>query len=316
MSALEPGPASSRSPDARLARLHLRGGMLSLARAELEQMAGAGTLDREALMDLAEARWRGGDLDGAAVAAEAHLDHGGLEPMAHLILAEAFDRRGSLIDARAESGPLVEQLGPAIARLFAGEPRSSAWPGRDELPMFDDASQPGHYGLLAGGSDLADGRAAAWKLAPPPEPVRVERRRQPRTASGTSPQSAASPAPAAPPGIRPVEAATPLRELLDAGLAAGLELASVERQVERGEWIGVAERLALLLRMDRALAPVILTLADKVVQGVPEDDLSLVALQTLRGDIYRGLGREAEATAAYQSALRAMASHAHTEEST
>ncbi len=48
-----PGPghdqvtAIERSADARLARLHLRGGLLPLARAALEQMAGAGTLDRD-----------------------------------------------------------------------------------------------------------------------------------------------------------------------------------------------------------------------------------------------------------------------------
>ena len=52
------------------------------ARAALEQMAGAGTLDREALADLAETRWRSGDLEGAAEAAEAHLDARGDEPIA------------------------------------------------------------------------------------------------------------------------------------------------------------------------------------------------------------------------------------------
>ena len=68
---------ASRTAEARLARLHLRTGMLSLARAELETMAADGTLDTPALADLAEARWRSGDLPGAGDAAVAHLDAGG-----------------------------------------------------------------------------------------------------------------------------------------------------------------------------------------------------------------------------------------------
>ena len=55
----------------RLARLHLRTGMLRLARLELEQLAGAAALDTEGILDLAEVRWRTGDLRGAAEAAGA-----------------------------------------------------------------------------------------------------------------------------------------------------------------------------------------------------------------------------------------------------
>ena len=83
-----PGPtddqaaAATRSADARLARVHLRGGLLTLARATLEGMAGAGTLDRDAMADLAEVRWRSGDLEGAADAARAHQASGGEEPLA------------------------------------------------------------------------------------------------------------------------------------------------------------------------------------------------------------------------------------------
>src|SRR5918996_6129212 len=78
-----PAPAGdTRDVDVRLARIHLRGGLLALARAELETMAGQGTLDRSALADLAEVRWRGGDLVGAGEAVQAHLDAGGDELMA------------------------------------------------------------------------------------------------------------------------------------------------------------------------------------------------------------------------------------------
>ncbi|MDR3544350.1 MAG: hypothetical protein P4L30_01110, partial [Candidatus Limnocylindrales bacterium] len=69
---LDAAPATAR----RLARLHLRTGMLRLARLELEQLAGAAALDTEGILDLAEVRWRTGDLRGAAEAAGAWLDAG------------------------------------------------------------------------------------------------------------------------------------------------------------------------------------------------------------------------------------------------
>src|SRR3972149_6478898 len=53
-------PADARSTDLRLAGVHLRLGQYAFARAELETLAVRGVLDREALADLAEARWRTG----------------------------------------------------------------------------------------------------------------------------------------------------------------------------------------------------------------------------------------------------------------
>ncbi len=121
-------PPRTRTADARLSRLHLRGGLLTLARAELEQMAGAGSLDREALADLAEARWRSGDLEGAAEAADAHLGTGGDEPIAHLIVAEEAERQGRILDARQRATLVQQRVGEGIERLFAGEHRSTVWP--------------------------------------------------------------------------------------------------------------------------------------------------------------------------------------------
>ena len=66
----EPDPlASGRPASLRLAALHLRTGQHALARAELEALAGRGRLDVPALLDLAEVRWRTGDLAGAGEAA-------------------------------------------------------------------------------------------------------------------------------------------------------------------------------------------------------------------------------------------------------
>ena len=318
-------PASEgRSTDARLARLHLRGGLLTLARAELEHMAGVGTLDSEALVDLAEARWRSGDLEGAAEAAQAHLANDGTEPLAHLILAEALDRHGHLIDARAHSSKVVERVGPGVDRLFAGEPRSTAWPASDGSQMFTDANELGRRGLLVAGFETGDPEALPWEPAPPPAPL-PDRRSPVTSQTGTFAARGGPDAwsrlpgaqPARPPGLGArVGPGSSMRELLDSGHAAGLELEAVEQQVERGELDEVAERLALLLRMDRALAPVILSLANRVVAASPHEDARLAALHMLRGDIYRGLGRDVEATAAYRESMRAVASRAPLEEPT
>ena len=91
--------ASSRGADLRVARLHLRGGSHALARAELEALAGRDDLDRDGILDLAEVRWRTGDLAGAGVAAAAWLEDGdaGGESgaLAHVISAEAAVARGA-----------------------------------------------------------------------------------------------------------------------------------------------------------------------------------------------------------------------------
>ena len=70
---------TARSGGGSLARLHLRTGLLRLARAELEELAGDGRLAPDEVLDLAEARWRTGDLRGASDAAAAWLDAGAPE---------------------------------------------------------------------------------------------------------------------------------------------------------------------------------------------------------------------------------------------
>jgi hypothetical protein len=62
---------AGRQPDLIIARVHLRLGSLGIARAELETLAGRDLLDDEAIRDLAEARWRTGDVTGAGEAATA-----------------------------------------------------------------------------------------------------------------------------------------------------------------------------------------------------------------------------------------------------
>ena len=233
-----------RSSEARLARLHLRTGMLSLARAELETMAADGVLDTPALADLAEARWRSGDLPGAGDAAVAHLDAGGAEPVALIVAAEALAARGRTNEARGYANRLLAMLpvdaADPLEPLFAGQPRSAAWPA----------------------TDVEVGEAAAAGLA----------------ASG---------------GAIGRDAARDQVQVVEAAIAAG------ERR-------GVAVRLGIILRDEAALAPLVLSLADRAIATGERSGPGAAAFQLVRGDAFRAMGREIEASAAYQRARQAV----------
>jgi hypothetical protein len=295
--------AEERSADARLARLHLRGGLLPLARAALEQMAGAGTLDREAMADLAEVRWRGGDLEGAAEAARAHQAAGGGEPLAALILAEDLMARGQPDAARRYVEYVLARTGSGYEQLFAAEPRSPLWPPADGAWMARGAREPGRMGLLVGGSEVAAPVPETWQ----PEPVGE---RPPDEAIGRDvarPTQAGPPARvpmgrggAAPPGGQASTAAVVL-----SGRLAGQELEMVERSLGGGDVTGAVGRLGVLLRLEPALAPVILSVADRAAAASPRGG-DLAALHLVRGDAFRILGRENEAAAAYRQAHQAL----------
>ena len=235
----------ARSAEARLARLHLRTGMLSLARAELETMAADGTLDTPALADLAEARWRSGDLPGAGDAAVAHLDAGGAEPVALIVAAEALAARGRTNEARGYANRLLAMLPVAAADplepLFAGQPRSAAWPA----------------------TDVEVGEMAAAGL-----------------------DGAAS-------GVGARGSARDQVQVVEAAIAAG------DRR-------GVSVRLGIILRDEAALAPLVLSLADRALATGDRSGPGAAALQLVRGDAFRAMGREIEASAAYQRARQAV----------
>ena len=119
-----------RPSELRLARLHLRTGAYGLARAELETLAGAGALDDEALLDLAEVRWRTDDLTGAGEAAAAYIAGGHIALIALVVAAEATAALGRPGEARRLAGRALELVDGAIDPIFAGMPRSDVWPAR------------------------------------------------------------------------------------------------------------------------------------------------------------------------------------------
>jgi hypothetical protein len=323
--------AVSRTSEARIARLHLRGGMLGHARASLEHLAGVETLDRAALADLAEARWRTGDLEGAAEAAEAHLAAGGDEAMARVIAAEMAARDGHILDARQLATQVQGQVGDGLERLFAGERRSAVWPPAIPGWMDVGAVLGGRFGLLVGGAEVAHPDLGTWPTVPLAgvEDARVA------AASSVLVHTGPNPAPFTVTTTDPVEA----------GREADRELQAAERDLARGDLVALADRLGLLLRRDPALAPVILSITEHALavgeertsgqrtdgdasapsqapRGAAQGDgragvtPGMASLQMLRGDILRGLGNDADATRAYQQALRALPGRAITREST
>jgi hypothetical protein len=125
---VEPGPPTMSNTDARLAHVHVATGMYGLGRAELETLAARGALDVPALADLAEVRWRTGDLVGAGEAADAHLQAGGDELIAICVAAEAASAAGRSADARNLAARVLARGRDRLDDLFAGQPRGAIWP--------------------------------------------------------------------------------------------------------------------------------------------------------------------------------------------
>ncbi len=185
----EAGPAAVPVADARvvlrLARLHLRMGQLQLARAQLEALAGRGELDEASLLDLAEARWRTGDLAGAGEAAGALLAHGREDGLALIIGAESVAALGRPGEARRMANrALAVTIGPLDA-IFAGMPRNAIWP-EDPVPSTAD-------GDASAAASAADHSAAGSAPDHAGHPGHVSRPRHALpTGEGEGPTSAAA----------------------------------------------------------------------------------------------------------------------------
>jgi tetratricopeptide (TPR) repeat protein len=274
----DPSPVGeARDPDLILARVHLLLGSLSLARTELETLAGRGALDDEAIRDLAEARWRTGDVAGAGEAAVAWLEAHPDDILGLVIAAEAQAALGRPAEARRLAGRALERANGSLDPVFAGMQRSQIWPveaGSGVGPvgvLFDDLHPGPHLvpPLGAGGLDGAHGAAAGTARADPHGPFE--------------------------PGVPAALATGPS---LWGDDAAGMDAASddaldpatlfhrARAALEDGQTAEAATGLILALRALPGLAPAILDL----LAGRGEPILTLV-----RGDAQRIVGREVEA---------------------
>jgi hypothetical protein len=215
-------PPADRPAALRLARLHLRTGGFALARAELETLAGAGALDDEALLDLAEIRWRTGDLPGAGEAAAAYLSTGHEALVALVIASEATASLARPTEARRLAARALELADGPLDALFAGMQRGTAWP-----PESIERSEP--PAALAPTAGAAD----------PTQISRLEPRVDPALARDAAAAPGSSSAMSDPAG----------------------ELAAAESALAAGDRVGAAIRLAVVLRFAPALAPAVLDIA-------------------------------------------------------
>lgn len=248
-----------------LAHAHLRLGSLALARTELETMAGLGTLDPAGLVDLAEVRWRTGDLAEAGEAAGEALRGQEEFPIALLIAAEAAAALGRPSEARRLASRAMAAATGSIDVIFAGMHRSPAWPtDADEPPptaptLFDRAPESAGRAEESGSGteepEPATGTAAAGPIT-----------------LGFWDESAAED-----PGSRKMP--DPALEL-EAGRAA----------LVAGIFDQAALRFAIALRLAPALAAAVL----QATAGARVPSLIIV-----RGDAYRLTGHEMEAREAY-----------------
>jgi len=275
-------PTLDRGADLVLAGVHLRLGSLALARAELETLAGRDALDTEGIIDLAEARWRTGDVEGAGEAAALVLEDEEGPLVALIVAAEAAAARGRPTEARRLAAKALAAANGSIDRIFAGMPRSPAWPPDPAAPppapttMFDpphglasDRNRPGRR------QPPRRGPAVGEPTRHPSEPVAVPIPPSDGTIGlwGDHGESHA-------PGDAVLPSAS---EALDRGRAA----------IESGDLLEASVQLALVLRLSTPLAPAVLDLvADR---GEPE-------LAFVCGDAYRLVGRELDARRAYARA--------------
>ena len=268
--------STERTTDLRLARLHLRIGALALARAELETLAGRDALDDDGLADLAEVRWRTGDLAGGAEAAAVILgeDEDGGPVIAHIVAAEAAMARGRPSEARRHADLAIARAGTTLDVLFAGMPRGPVWPA-------DPAAQPPPsaemFDMPAVGPIAV--RGAPSGDAGPAEAAVVAAETIGLWASDDDDDAASAPAV---PGLPVTDD----------------ELLLAREALADGRPADAAVHLGLVIRLAPALAPVVLDLV-----GADRDPV----LAFVRGDAYRLVGRETEARLAYADVARPMA---------
>jgi hypothetical protein len=283
-------PTTQRSPDLVLARLHLRLGSLSLARAELETLAGKDMLDAEGVVDLAEARWRTGDITGAGEAAALVIDDDEGPVLALIVAAEAAAARGRPSEARRLAAKALAAADGSIDTIFAGMPRSPAWPPDPAAPppspttMFDSP----HPGRGSGGRPPRSSGEPDGGVPGVAGPASQDHAGEMATSSGAGLWDDDLAAAA--------EAEAESAAAVDASLPSGDEALETGRQLlESGDDGGAALQLALVLRIAPALAPAVID----VISDRQDPGLAFV-----RGDAYRLVGRELDARRAYADAAR------------
>lgn len=268
--------SDERAADLVLARLHLRLGSLGLARAELESMAGRNSLDDQGIRDLAEVRWRTGDLAGAGDAAAAYLEGEPEDVLALVIAAEMQSHLGRPGEARRLAGRALAASEGLLDAIFAGMPRSSIWPVNTGGPLEPAGTLFSDLGAL-----------------PPDWSVETSDSEVDASAADSEVDALAAPSELVGPGLWDADHATVAPALPDSAELLARARAALEAD-RPGQ---AAAGLALAMRAAPSLAPAVLDL----IAGRSEPVLALV-----RGDAHRIVGHEAEALRDYAAAVAAI----------
>ena len=270
----------------RMARIHLRTGSLFMARAELEALAAREQLDTAAHLDLAEARWRTGDLDGAGEAAAAYVADRGSEALGFVISAEALAMANREAEARQLVALALERHLSELDPLFAGMRQAAPWPagawisdGIEPATVESPAGREGSAPATLEGTQPAPDAQATGAAAPDgsiasvtrPVPGEVE-------IAATPPATALGPGPGT-------------SGWAEAEIAAGRSFMGAGDPMMAALHFGIAIRLA-----PASSAAVLEALGDR--QDLP--------LQLVRGDALRLLGHEVDASDAYASLASAL----------
>jgi hypothetical protein len=307
----ESGPVEDASLLLRLARIHLRTGSLTTARAQLESLAGRDQLDNAGTLDLAEARWRTGDLHGAGGAAAAYLAANGGEALGLVIAAEAASLGNHDVEARRTMEQAMLRTLTSLDAIFAGIPH------RLKLTESGPETTAAPETVLVAESPKA--------TAPATEPA-AEPDTKPAEPAVAEPEPAAEPEAKAPAETEAVEAAAavepeptpavPVAEVAgssDTELATGdaatqpvvaasrvqadTEIAAGVALLETGDALLAALHFGIALRMTPESAQAVL---------VAIRDRHDLALELVRGDALRMQGHERDAGQAYQSVASAL----------
>jgi hypothetical protein len=317
---LTPASDPARIDDLRMARVHLRMGALTLARAELEDLYRRDALDMVGLAVLAEARWRTGEGPAAAAAALAHLEAGGSDDVAVCIAAEAMAAEGRPADARALMDRLPASDAATLDALFAGMPRRAFWPAGpvdrsdiDELRRETDAraaagrrggTRPAPAGASAdppteiyqesAAASAPSGQAGSPLGAPPTDRRAIPGPREVLEATAAGAWGATGRAPAS--GQAATREAHPGERRVKGHLDPAAELARARDELSAKPERAIL-RLSLVLRHDPTYAPAVLDILH--LRREP-------AAALVRGDAQRLLGRHMEAEAAFDAAAESL----------
>jgi hypothetical protein len=308
----ESGPVEDASLLRRLARIHLRTGSLTTARAQLESLAGRNLLDTTGTLDLAEARWRTGDLHGAGEAAGAYLAANGDEALGFVIAAEAASLGNHDVEARRHMEQALLRTLTSLDSIFAGIPRKamlaeSGWettPAPEKTPAAESPKAAAPASEPAPEPEAKPAEPAAAEPEPAAEPE-VKAAAVPAGAVEAAAEAEPEPTPTAlipeasgTPTTEPSTADAATQPLVDPGRAqADTEIAAGMALLETGDALLAALHFGVALRMTPESAQSVL--------GAIGDRHDL-ALELVRGDALRMQGHERDAGQAYQSVASAL----------